>query len=180
MHFQACIIFAFLIFIPIIEVTFAETDQTNTNSSVSKEIIRSLGNEKIHYLLTEWQNSENPTEFAKEHDLPYIDGKIPVYIYLKHPESLFELSSEIETIEFDGNKVTAFVTSEELYQLEKLEFIEKITPPERVQKLSEPKTVPKSHAQEKNGKDSNLWILGLIAIIIAAIVILKKIKQHKN
>jgi hypothetical protein len=178
MLFQAWVFFAFLIFVPIIEISFAESNQSNTEPTVSKDIIRSSANAKIHYLLTEWQNSVNPAEFAKEHDLPYIDGKIPVYIYLNDPESSLKLPSEIETIEFDGNKVTAFVNSEELYQLEKLELIEKITPPDRVQKLSESK-VPKSHAQ-KNGQDSNLWILGLIAIIITAIVILKKAKKQKN
>jgi hypothetical protein len=156
----------------------AETNQSNTKPSISNENIRQSGNEKIHYKLTGWQNSENPTEYAKTHDLLYKDGKILVYVFLKDPDFLSATPSEIEVLEFDGNKITAFVTSVELFQLEKLEFVEKLTPSESIQKLREP-TVANSDPQKQNANPT-LWILGLIAIIISTIIILKKIIRSRN
>jgi hypothetical protein len=178
MYYKTGILFAFLIFIPLMEIILAETNQSNTKPLISNEIIRHLENEKIHYKIMGWQNSENPIEYAKVYDLLHKDGKILVYIYLKDPEFLSVLSSKIRILEFDGDVVTAFVTSEELYHLAKLEFVEKITPPESIQKLQEP-IEPNSDPQEQN-ENSNLWILGLITIIISTIIILKKIKQTKK
>ena len=64
------------------------------------------------------------------------------------------------------------MTSDELYELEKLDFVNKITPPVLAQTPPIPKVeVPEDQPQEEN--NSNLWILVPIVLGIVIVLVLK-------
>jgi hypothetical protein len=133
------------------------------------------GNGKIHSLISKWQTSDNPAEFAQKYNLPYDNGKILVYVYLENPETISKIPSTIEIQSFYDETVLAFVTSEDLYQLERLDFIQKITPPDQAQNLPISEgDMSKEEAPIQNQYD--IPLLGLIVVIgvIVTIFVLKK------
>lgn len=174
MYLQIMIVLMVLLFFPISEMTLGEKNQPSSeNYSISNEkITRATESSKIHQILTEWQNSANPDEFAVQQNLAHKENKIAVYIYLKDTKFESELDSKIEVISSSKNILRAFVTSDELYELEKLDFVNKITPPVLAQTPPIPKVeVPEDQPQEEN--NSNLWILVPIVLGIMIVLVLK-------
>jgi hypothetical protein len=153
---------------------FGDTNQSSIETPIIREDL-TLENGKIHYLITKWQISDNPAEFAQKYNLPYDNGKILVYIYLENPETISEIPSTIIIQSFYDDIVLAFVTSEDLYQLERLDFIQRITPPDQAQNLPiSEEDISKEETQIQNQYD--IPLLGLIVVmgVIVTILILKK------
>jgi hypothetical protein len=178
MAFSVWIVLTLAIFLPIISVTFAETNQSEIDQSISREERRFFENEKTHYLIAQWQTAEDPIRFAQENRLVFHDDKIAVYIYLENSDLISEVPSNIEIKRSDRNKITAFVTSEQIFQLETLDFVQKITPPELAQTPPIPKMKElKPQIDQKTPPNFQLWILFLILSIIVSFVIIMKTKR---
>jgi hypothetical protein len=179
MYLQIVIVLLFLLSVSTFELSLGEENQSNSeNYSISKETISRVTEiPKIHSILTEWQNSPYPEELAAKLNLPHKENKIAVYIYLEDHKLESELPSNIEVISSSKNFIRAFVTSDELYELEKLDFVNKITPPVLAQTPPIPKVeTPEDKPQEED--NSNLWILVPIVLGIVTIFALK-IKKTK-
>jgi len=179
MNFQGLAIFLlFLLFMQNLGGIQAENTESNSkNSSALNEEFRSSYSSKIHPILIKWQASENPNEFAKENNLLYTENKIGVYIYLESLESRSKIPDDITITAFDEKILVAFVSSEQLDNLEELDFIERITPPDLARIPPIPKVIiPESQTPEEKTYDYVLWpIIG--GIIIITIVIFKKRKK---
>ena len=158
----------------------AENTESNLKTfSTPIEEFRSSSSSKIHSILIKWQTSENPNEFAKENKLLYTENKIGVYIYLESTESLSKIPPEITVTSFDKKIVVAFVSSEQLDKLEKLDFIERVTPPDLARTSSIPQAeIPQSQTLEENQYGYLLWLV-IVGIVIITIGIFKKRKILK-
>jgi len=182
MNFQGLVIFLlFLLFIQNLGGIQAETAESNLkNFSAPIEEFRSSSNSKIHSILIKWQTSENPDEFAKENNLSYTENKIGVYIYLKNTDSRSRIPHEITVTAFDEKILVAFVSSAQLDKLEKLDFIERVTPPDLARTSSIPKAeIPQSQTLEENQYGYLLWLV-IVGIVIITIGIFKKRKILKD
>jgi len=182
MNFQVLVILlSFLLFIQNLgDIQAENTESSLENFSAPIEEFRSSSSSKIHSILIKWQTSENPHEFAKENNLLYKENKIGVYIYLESAESLSKIPKEITITAFDKKIVAAFVSSEQLDNLEELDFIERITPPDLARTPTNPQEViPQSQTIEENEYDYLLWLV-LGGIVIIAIGVFKKRKKLKD
>jgi hypothetical protein len=182
MNFSVLVIFlSLLIFIPNLGGIHAQNIENDlANTSIPIDEFRSSSSSKIHSILIKWQTSDNPNEFAKENNLSYREDKIGVYIFLESTESRSKIPHEITVTAFNEKILVAFVSSEQLDKLEKLDFIERITPPDlaRTHPISQVK-IPESQTTEENRYDFLLWfVIGGIAII--AIGIFKKRMKLKD
>ena len=181
MHILISIVLMFLMVFPITEMTLGEKNQTNSeNYSISREnTSNTTESTKIHQTLVEWKNSNNPEEFASQFNIPHKDNKIIVYIYLENAKFTSDIPSEIEVISSSENIVRAFVTPNDLYELENLDFVKRITLPELAQTPPIPKVdVPQD--QPKKQGNSNLWILIPILLIIAVIAVIIKTRKKTD
>ena len=159
----------------------AENVESNLkNFSATIEEFRSSSSSKIHSILIKWQTSENPNEFAKENNFFYTENKIQVYIYLESAESRSQIPPEITVTAFNEKIVVAFVSSEQLDKLEKLDFIERVTPPDLARTSSIPQVeIPQSQTLEENQYGYLLWLV-IGGIVIITIGIFKKRKKLKD
>jgi hypothetical protein len=153
---------------------FGETNQSGIKPPIYREDLNPE-NGKIHHLISKWQTSDNPAEFAKKYNLSHDDGKILVYIYLENPETISKIPSTISIQSSYDEIVLAFVTSEDLHQLERLDFIQKITPPDLAQNLPISE-VDASKEETPIQNQYDIPLLGVIMVIgvIIAILVLKK------
>jgi hypothetical protein len=192
MPVQTVIVLTILLIFPASQMALGEEHQTNSeNYLISREYTGEVSETtKIHQTLVRWANSDNPEEFANQFGIPHKEGKVAVYIYLKDAEISSEIISELEIISSGKNIIRAFVTSDELYELEKLDFVTRITPPDIAQtppipKVEIPQTPqdplldqPPEQIQDQfldlpqEQKISNLWILVLGGLAIAAIIVI--------
>ena len=181
MNFQILLFFLLLlIYTQNTNTIYASNPESDTkNSSASFEQLRLNSSSKIHPILTQWQTSENPNEFAKENNLSYKENKVGVYIYLESAESRSKIPPEINVTAFDDKIVVAFVSSAQLDKLEELDFVERVTPPERMRTPPIPQIeTPEIQTLEENQYDYLVWIvIGGIAIITIGILKKKKLKD---
>jgi len=180
MNFQGLAIFLLLI-VPnsgIISAYNIENNLENYSEPVEKFRLDSYS--KIHPVLIKWQTSENPYEFAIENNLSYKENKVGVYIYLDSVESQSKIPLEINVTAFDDKIVVAFVSSAQLDKLEELDFVERVTPPDRVRFPPIPQIeIPETQTLEENQYDYFVWIvIGGTVIIIIGIFIKKKLKDY--
>ena len=161
------------------DIQAENTESSLENFSSPIEEFRSSSSSKIHSILIKWQTSENPNEFAKENNLLYKENKIGVYIYLESAESLSKIPKEITITAFDEKIVAAFVSSEQLDNLEELDFIERITLPDLARTTIPQEEIPQSQTMEENEYDYLLWLV-LGGIVIIAIGVFKKRKKLKD
>ncbi len=161
------------------DIQAENTESSLENFSSPIEEFRSSSSSKIHSILIKWQTSENPNEFAKENNLLYKENKIGVYIYLESAESLSKIPKEITITAFDEKIVAAFVSSEQLDNLEELDFIKRITPPDLARTTIPQEEIPQSQTIGENEYDYLLWLV-LGGIVIIAIGIFKKRKKLKD
>lgn len=130
MNFHVLVISVFfLFFIQNFDGVYGEKNESILDdSSVSIEQIRVPSDSKIHSVLNQWQLSKDSEEFASENNLSTKDNKIRVYIYLQNRDSISKIPREIEIITFYDNVVDVFVSSNQLYELDKHDYVNKITP----------------------------------------------------
>jgi len=182
MNFQGLVILlSLLLFIQNLgDIQAENTESSLENFSSPIEEFRSSSSSKIHSILIKWQTSENPNEFAKENNLSYKENKIGVYIYLESAESLSKIPKEITITAFDEKIVAAFASSEQLDNLEELDFIERITPPDLARTSSIPQVeIPQSQTLEENQYGYLLWLV-IVGIVIITIGIFRKRKRLKD
>lgn len=182
MNFQVLAIFLSILFFMqnLGDIQAENTESSLENFSVPIEEFRSSSSSKIHSILIKWQTSENPNEFAKENNLLYSENKIGVYIYLESAESLSKIPPEITITAFDEKTVAAFVSSKQLDELDDLNFVKRITPPDLARTLPLPKVeIPESQATKENQYDYLEWIV-IAGIVIITIGIFKKRKHSKG
>ena len=144
----------------------------------------------LHPILIQWKLSDNRTEFAKQNNLSYDGEKIAVYIHLTSVESRLEIPKNIEITAFDQNIISAFVSADQLEQLEELNFVERITipdftrtPPIPKLKTMESATIVESKdikTPEQNHDDYLLWIVIFLIIIVVGFGIFRKQKKSKT
>ncbi len=159
----------------------AENIKSNLeNFSTPIEEFRTSSSSKIHSILIKWQTSENPNEFAKENNFFYTENKIGVYIYLKSTESLSKIPPEITITAFDEKILVAFVSSEQLDELDDLDFVERVTLPDLARTPPIPQVeIPESQTKEENQYDYLLWLV-IGGIVIITVGIFKKRKKPKD
>jgi len=182
MNFQGLVIFLlFLLFIQNLGGIQAENAESNLeNSPTPIEEFRSSSSSKIHSILIQWQLSENPNEFAKENNLSYTENKIQVYIYLESAESRSKIPHEITVTAFDEKILVSFVSSGQLDELDNLNFVKRITPPDLARTPPIPQIeIPESQTLEENRNDYLLWLV-IGGIVIITIGIFKKRKNSKD
>ena len=182
MNFQGLVIFLlFLLFIQNLGGIQAENVESNLeNSPTPIEEFRSSSSSKIHSILIKWQTSENPNEFAKENNFFYTENKIQVYIYLESTESRSQIPPEITVTAFNEKILVAFVNSEQLDELEELDFVKRITPPDLARTSPIPQVeIPEIQTLEENLYDYLVWIV-IAGIVIITIGIFKKRKHFKD
>jgi hypothetical protein len=182
MNFQVLVIFlSLLLFMQNFAYIQAENRESSSkNFSSPFEEFRSSSNTKIHSILIKWQTSENPNEFARENNLLYTKNKIGVYIYLESTESRSKIPDDITITAFDEKILVAFVSSKQLDNLEELDFIERITPPDLARTPPIPQVeIPESQTIEENRNDYLFWLV-IGGIILITIGILKKRKKLKE
>ena len=191
MNFQVIIFFLLFLIIQNSNFTYAQNTESELGNSINPlEKLRSSSDTKIHPILIQWKLSENPTEFAKQNNLSYDGEKIAVYIHLTSVESRLEIPKNIKITAFDQNIISAFVSADQLEQLEELNFVERITipdftrtPPIPKLKIIEPATIIESKdikMPEENHNDYFLWIVILSVIIIVGFGIFRKQKKSKT
>jgi hypothetical protein len=175
MHFQVLVIFlCLLLLIQNVSGIYAENIEYDLqNSSISVEKIRSNSNSKIHSLLIQWQLSENPNEFARKNNLSTNDNKIRVYIYLQNNESLSQFPKEIDIITSYDNVVDAFVSSNQLFELDQLDNVIKITPPILARTPPIPQLQVENNTDSEDNKNDLYWIV-IITIGAGGIYLLYK------
>jgi len=181
MEFRVLAIFLFfLLFIQNIEAIYSQNIESNLESSSTPiEQFRSPSSSKIHPLLVQWQVSENPNEFAKENNLSYTENKIGVYIYLDNVDSSSKIPGEITITAFDEKIVVAFVSSEQLDELNDIDFVERVTLPEPARTPPIPQVeIPESQTPAENRYYYLIWIV-IGGIVIITILIFKKRKKPK-
>ena len=179
MKFRLLIIVMIFVFYSLIYVDYAES----LESGLEKE---SNFISKIQPILLAWQNSENPNEFAKINNIPLVEDKVKVYIYLENQTMREKIPPEITTTGFDGNIVGALVSSDNLDTLDRLDFVQRITVPV----LAQTPPVPQIENQDPLSSDKDesnyvTWVLILGVVIFLSIVIIKKgttfkTKPNKN
>ena len=118
---------------------------------------------KIAELIQQWQASPNPATFALENVLQYSDGKIRVYIYLDSYESVTNLPNDIDFLVSSDNIVVAFLDSQEINQIAKLDFVQRIELP--VSGTFDPPLIADT------GSIDEIFLYSITAIIIAAVVL---------
>ena len=175
MNFQFFALFLLLLIVPIFNSIYAENEKSNfENSLVPIQEFRSSSSSKIHSILIQWQLSENPNEFAKENQLSFAENKIGVYIYLESTESISKIPPDITVTAFDEKTVVAFVSSEQLDELNDLNFVERVTPPDLARTPPIPQVeIPQSQTREENPYDYPFWLV-IGGIVIIAIGLFKK------
>ena len=179
MYLKIPLVLILFLIISLSESSFGQNNQSEAeNSSIIRDDLSLSEREKIHQTLARWQNSENPEEFSQKLNLPHKGDKILVYIYLEHSKFESEFPSDIELISSSQNILRAFVTSEDLYLLEDLDFVTKITPPE----LAQSPPIPRVDITEFQPKEENtdFWALILLVLIIIPIIILIKRARKKQ
>jgi hypothetical protein len=182
MNFQVLVIFlSLLLFMQNLAGIHAENAESNLkNFSTPIEEFRSSSSSKIHSILIKWQTSENPNEFAKDNDLSFTENKIGVYIYLESVESRSKIPQEITITAFDEKILVAFVSSAQLDKLEELDFVERVTPPDRVRIPPIPQIeIPETQTLEENQYGYLLWLV-IVGIVIITIGIFRKRKRLKD
>ena len=117
---------------------------------------------KISESIQEWQSSSDPTSFATENNLEYSDGKIRVYIYLDSYESVTNLPNDIDFLVSSDNIVVAFLDSQEINQITKLDFVQRIELP--VSGTFGPPQIADTESIDE------IFLYSITAIIIAAVV----------
>ena len=174
MHFP---VLAMLFLVTILPISvFGENIEPN--SQISKEITDKSTTSKIHPILIKWQLSENPDKFAMENNLTHKENTIGVYIYLSGKEFQSSISSEVDVMSSYEKTVFAFVTSEQLDKLDKLDFVEKVTLPDLARTPPVPKPTPPSQIQEEDKTGYLLWVV--IGVIAVGIVVALKYKTSKS
>ena len=174
MNFQFLAIFLVCICIPSI---YADDESLQSNKTKEGPSLSS----KIQPILIQWQQAENQSEFAQINNIPTIDEKIKIYIYLDNKEMREKLPPEITVTGFDGNLVGALVTADDLYTLDKLDYIQKVTVPVLAQTPPIPQIENQDSDVYKDNKfDSTYWVFILVAVIFLAIIIIKKRKTLKT
>jgi hypothetical protein len=177
MNFQILAILSLFLLLQNSGTIYAENIESEIENSSLLENIRSPSNSKIHSILIQWQLSDNPNEFAKQNNLSFTEDKIAVYIHLKSVEFRSSIPKGIQITAFDEKIVAAFVSSGQLDKLEKLDFVEGVTPPDFARTPPIPKVeIPQSQTLEENQYDYLIWIV-IVGIVITAIGILKKLKD---
>ena len=137
---------------------------------------------KIDPILQSWQNSDNPNEFAENNGFLHKEGKIQVYIHLASEESILQIPSEINVMAIDGKIIVAFVDTEQLDELEKKEFIERITPPDLARTPPLPIIEPSSKLKfELVDYDTGFFLVvfSIILILIFTAVFFQKRRKHR-
>ena len=149
------------------------------NRSIPDEEIRSSSSSsKIHSILIQWQESEDPQEFAKNNNLSSKGDKVKVYIHLESVESISNIPSEIEVAASDEKIAVAYVTSEQLDKLSELDIVERITLPDLVRIPPIPKVeTPKTQPQPEDQPNYLIWLVIGGIIIFTLAVLLKKRPQ---
>jgi hypothetical protein len=182
MNFQGLVILlSLLLFMQNLGDIHAENVESNLkNFSATIEEFRSSSSSKIHSILIKWQTSENPNEFAKENNFFYTENKIQVYIYLESAESRSQIPPEITVTAFNEKILVAFVNSEQLDELEELDFVKRITPPDLARTSPIPQVeIPEIQTLEENQYDYLVWIV-IAGIVIITVGIFKKRKKLKD
>jgi len=181
MNFQVLSFFLLLLIVQNSSIIHAENGEPNLeNSSTPIEQLRSPSSSKIHPILIQWQISENPNEFAKEYDLSFTENKIGVYIYLDNADSSSKIPREIMVTAFDEKIVVAFVSSEQLDELDDFDFVERVTLPDIARTPPIPQVeIPESRIPGENRYDYLIWIV-IGGIVIITVGIFQKRRKHKD
>lgn len=182
MNFQILAFFLLFLILPNGNTIYAENINSDLgNSSSQIEKYRSTTDSKIHPILIQWQLSENPNEFAKENNLSVDEDKIAVYIYLKSEESRSKFPPEITITGFDEKIVVAFVSSEQMDQLEDLEIVERVMLPDRARTFSIPKIeMSEDQTTPEDQYDYLAWIVIAGITIFIIITIFKKRQKSQD
>lgn len=153
---------------------YAENEETDLENSTI-DMSRSSYNSKIHPILMNWQISESPVEFAKMNSLSFKDNKVAVYIHLVSTESRSKIPPEINVTAFDDKIAIAFVSSEQLDQLDDLDFVKRVTPPDRVRIPPIPQIEQPTTLTPEDGRHEYfVWIVIGGIVIFTIIAIFKK------
>jgi hypothetical protein len=155
---------------------YAQNSDNLKNSSKYAE--SKYSDSKIHPILKNWQKSENPDKFAQQNNLLHENDTVGVYIYLSSKEFQTSIAPEIKIMSSYDKTIFVLVTSEQLEEFSKLNFVEKITPPDLARTPPIPKPVSQTPIQEENQNDYILWIV--IGGIVVGIVIALKYKATKS
>ena len=150
------------------------------NSSAPFDKLRSSSNSKIHPILIQWQLSEKPNEFAKENNLSFTGDKVAVYIYLESEEARSKVPQNIQITAFDEKIAAAFVSAQHLDELNELNFIQKITPPDFVHTSPLPQVELTENQTTDEIHYGYLISIILGGIIIFMLFIIKKRPNLKN
>jgi hypothetical protein len=172
----------FLVLITLVSPIFISAEEDTPYSQKSKEdIMEKSFISKIHPIVTNWQKSEDPDKFAQQNNLFHENGTIGVYIHLTNKEFQASIASETKIMSSYGKTIYALVTSEQLDDLSKLDYVEKITPPDLARTPPIPKPVQETLIQEESQNDYLLLIIlgGIVVGTAIGIVIAFKYKTGK-
>jgi len=180
MNFRILIFFLLLLIVQNINTIHAENEESNSEKAPIEEFGSTSGS-KIHPTLVKWQTSENPDEFAEENNLSVNKNKVAVYIHLESAESRSQIPPEINVMAFDEKIALAFVSPEQLDELDNLDFVERVTPPDLVRFFPLPQgETPETQTLEENRYDYLVWIAIGGIVIFTIIAILKKRQKLHN
>ncbi len=168
------LILFFLLVIPVITSDSFSVELGGSSREADSRVTDSNITE-VDPKIIEWQNSSNPSQFAKNNNISFNNDKIAVFIYLDDSNSISNIPLQIEITGSDQNIVVAKVSSEEINQLAQLDFVQKITLPVLVEPPTIPSTIP-------NDTDySTILIIGVIIgiIVIVSLVIKFGVQRRK-
>jgi hypothetical protein len=151
----------------------------NSDFQNSSKLEEKYSDSKIHPILKNWQNSEDPDKFAQKNNLFHENNTIGAYIYLTSKEFQTSIAPDVKVLSSYGKTVFVLVTSDQLDEFNKLDFVEKITPPDLALPPPMPKTEPEHVQTEEDSLDDYiLWIVG--GGITIGIVFVLKYKSNKQ
>ena len=163
-------------------ILFIITSFYSLNDGFSQREDPAISSHKIHPIISEWQSSSEPETFAKENNLSFSANKISVYIHLDKPDSISKILMEVDIQAFDDKIVVAFVTSNQIDDLVKKDFVIQITPPDYartlpISKIEIDENV--SPVQTTNYNENLIWIV-IVGTILVIVIIFKKRKKSQQ
>lgn len=127
---------------------------------------------KIDPLIVQWQLASDPEQFAKANGLSYSEGKISVYVYLDNQSSIPKLSAAVNVSATDGNIAVVKATSDEITNLDKLDFVQRISVPDIAR--------PLQNVTRVQQEQDNTQIAILVPAVIAAALISWWVIRHRK
>lgn len=126
-----------LLVVTISNVSFAHAQSENKSRipygdiSSIQEIKQKYANfsDKINSHVLDVVTSDNPSQVAKQMKINFQDGKITVYVYLDSSENQNDIPKNIKIISSSENIAVANVNLQQINQLSKLDFVQRIDVP---------------------------------------------------